>query len=114
MRRTLITGGVMAVLVLAILGSATPASAAGCGEGFDLLTVAATINSVDKRIFDAAEWQALQARMASADANGDGLLCSKHYKPNQGQDKQWIGPEDVGVTDYIICLFMDNNAKGRD
>ncbi len=46
--------------------------------------------------------------------NGDGLLCSMHFKPNQGQDKQWIGPEDVGVTDYIICLFMDNSAKGRD
>ena len=114
MRRTLITAGVMAVLVLAILGSATPSSAAGCGEGFDLLTVAATINNVDNRIFNDAEWQDLQARMASADVNGDGLLCSKHYKPNQGQDKQWIGPEDVGVTDYIICLFMDNNAKGRD
>jgi hypothetical protein len=109
-----ITVGVLAVLVLAILGAATPASAAGCGEGFDLLTVDATIDSVDRRIFDDTEWQDLQARMRSADANGDGLLCSKHFKPNQGQDKQWIGPEDVDVTDYIICLFMDNNAKGRD
>ena len=114
MRRTLITGGILAVLVLAILGSATPASASGCGEGFDLLTVDATINSVDRRIFDDAEWLDLQARMRSADANGDGLLCSKHYKPNLGQDKHWIGPEDGDVTDYIICLFMDNNAKGRD
>jgi hypothetical protein len=114
MRRILITGGTLAVLVLAILGSPTPASAAGCGEGFDLLTVAATINNVDHRIFSAAEWQEVQARIASADENGDGLLCSKHYKPNQGRDKQLIGPEDVGVTDYIICLFMDNNAKGRD
>lgn len=114
MRRILITGGTLAVLVLAILGSATPASAAGCGEGFDLLTVADTINNVDHRIFSAAEWQEVQSRIASADENGDGLLCSKHYKPNQGRDKQLIGPEDVGVTDYIICLFMDNNAKGRD
>ena len=114
MRRTLITGGILAVLVLAFFGSATPASAAGCGEGFDLLTVAAAVASVDHRIYDAAEWQALQIRMASADENGDGLLCIKHYKPNQGQDKHWIGPEDVGVTDYIICLFMDNMAKGRD
>ena len=114
MRRTLITGGVLAVLALAILGSATPASAAGCGEGFDLLTVAATINNVDHRIFNATEWQDVQARIASADENGDGLLCSKHYKPNQGRDKHLIGPEDVGVTDYVICLFMDNNANGRD
>jgi hypothetical protein len=114
MRRTLITGGVLAVLALAILAFATPASAAGCGEGFDLLTVDVTISRVDHRIFDDAEWQALQLRIASADANGDGLLCSKHYKPNQGQDKHWIGPEDVGVTDYIICLFTDNKAEGRD
>jgi hypothetical protein len=113
MRRTLITGGVLAVLALSILGSATPASAAGCGEGFDLLTVAATINNVDHRIYDTAEWQDLQARIASADENGDGWLCSKHYKPNQGQDKHWIGPEDVGITDYIICLITDNKAKGR-
>ena len=114
MRRTLITGGVLTVLVLAVLCSATPASAAGCGEGFDLLSVAATINNVDHRIFNAAEWQDVQARIASADENGDGLLCSKHFKPNEGRDKQLIGPEDVGVTDYVICLFMDNNAKGRD
>ena len=114
MGRTLITSGVLAVLALAILGSATPASAAGCGEGFDLLTVAATINNVDHRIYDDAEWQDLQARIASADENGDGLLCSKHYKPNQGQDKHWIGPDDVGVTDYIICLIADNKAKGQD
>ena len=114
MRRTLITGGVLAVLVLAILASATPASAAGCGEGFDLLTVSATINSVDHRIFNAAEWQDVQARIASADVNGDGLLCSMHFKPNQGQDKQWIGPEDGDITDYIICLITDNKAKGRD
>ena len=113
MRRTLITGGVLAVLVLAIIGSPAPASAAGCGEGFDLLTVAATINNVDHRIYDDAEWQALQARIASADANGDGLLCSKHFKPNQGQDKHWIGPEDGDVTNYIICLFSDNKAEGR-
>ena len=114
MRRIVITGGILSALVLAILGSATPASAAGCGEGFDLLTVEATIDSVDRRIFNDAEWLDLQVRMRSADANGDGLLCSKHFKPNQGQDKQWIGPEDVGVTDYIICLFMDNSAEGRD
>jgi hypothetical protein len=41
------------------------------------------------------------------------LLCSKHYKPNQGQDKQWIGPEDVDVTNYIICLITDNKAKAE-
>ena len=117
MRPTLITGGILAVLVLALLGSPTPASAApvaGCGEGFELLSVDVTVNSVDYRIYDAAERQALEARIRSADENGDGFLCSKHYKPNQGQDKHWIGPEDVGVTNYIICLFMDNMARGRD
>ena len=114
MRRTLITGGVLVVLALAMLGSAKPASAAGCGEGFDLRTVAATINHVDHRIYDDAEWQALQARIVSADENGDGMLCSKHYKPNQGQDKHWIGPEDGDIANYVICLISDNKAEGRD
>ena len=115
MRRLLMTLGFIAVgVLLAVPASATPAPEAGCGADFDLLTVADTINNVDRRIFDDAEWAALQLVMASADLNGDGWLCSKHYKPNQGRDKHLIGPEDVGVTDYVICLFMDNNARGRD
>jgi len=115
MRRLLITVGFVTIGVfLAVPASAAPAPVAGCGAGFDLLTVAETINNVDRRIFDDAEWADLQVRMASADLNGDGWLCSKHFKPNQGRDKKLIGPEDVDVTDYIICLFMDNNARGRD
>ena len=114
MRRILITVAFVTFWVLPALVSAAPEPVAGCGEGFDLLTVAATIANVDHRIFDKDEWAALQLVMASADLNGDGYLCSKHYQPNQGRDKKLIGPEDVGVTDYIICLFMDNNARGRD
>jgi hypothetical protein len=34
---------------------------AGCGADFDLLTVADTINNVDRRIFDDAEWAAAPA-----------------------------------------------------
>ena len=115
MRRLSIAVGFVTVgLLLAVPASATAAPVAGCGEGFDLLTVADTINNVDRRIFDDAEWAAIQALMAGADLNGDGWLCSKHYKPNQGRDKKLIGPEDGNITDYIICLFMDNNARGRD
>ena len=115
MRRLLIAVGFVTVgLLLAVPASATAAPAAGCGEGFDLLTIADTIKNVDTRIFDAAEWAAIQLVMAGADLNGDGYLCSKHFKPNQGRDKKLIGPEDGDISGYIICLFMDNNARGRD
>ena len=105
---------VVLLVALAALASAGPAwAAAGCGAGFDLLSVEGTIDRIDERIYDATEWAEIEAIWASLDANGDGLLCSKQFKPNQGQDKFWVGPEDGLVTDYVITLGMDNEARGR-
>lgn len=104
---------VMLVALLA-LATAGPAWAAdGCGADFQLLSIEATIELIDDRIYDATEWVEIQAFVASFDANGDGLLCAKQFKPNQGQDKHWAGPEDGVVTDYVITLFLDNHARGR-
>jgi hypothetical protein len=100
--------------LLALLVSATPALAApGCGAGFQTLSVADTIARVDPRIYTAAEWAEISALIASVDANEDGVLCSKQFKPNRGQDKQWIGPEDEGVSDYVVTMIGDNKAVGQ-
>jgi hypothetical protein len=102
------------VAALALLVPATPALAApGCGQGWDLMSVAATIERVDERIYNAEEWAQIVSLVESVDKNGDDLLCSKQFKPNQGQDKHWIGPEDVGVSDYVVTGIKDNNAKGQ-
>ena len=47
------------------------------------------------------------------DANGDGLLCSKQFVTNQGRDKQWIGPEDGDISDYIVTQVTDNKSNGH-
>lgn len=100
--------------MLAALVPVTPVLAVpGCGAGLDTLSVAATIERVDERIYDAAEWLEIEALITSADANGDGVLCSKQFKPNRGQDKQWIGPEDGDISNYVITSILDNHAEGR-
>ena len=105
-------------LLLAALVSLVPAAPVlagpGCGADFDLLTVDETIARVDPRIYTPSELDDLAALIASLDAlgNDDGLLCSKQFKPNDGQDKQWIGPEDEGVADYVITMINDNHPKG--
>jgi len=105
---------VVPVAVLAALVMATPALAApGCGNGWDLMSVEDTIDRVDERIYDAAEWAEIVALIESVDANGDGWMCSKQFKPNQGQDKHWVGPEDVGVHDYVVTSILDNKANGQ-
>lgn len=99
---------------LALLVSATPALAEnGCGADWDLLSVDATIDRVDVRIYDETEWVAIEELVAAQDMNGDGLLCSKQFKPNRGQDKQWIGPEDGDISDYVVTTLMDNKVVGR-
>jgi hypothetical protein len=100
--------------VMALLVSATPALADnGCGAGFDLMSVDDTLARIDDRIYDADEWAALSELIAAQDMNGDGWLCSKQFEPNRGQDKQWIGPEDGDISDYVITLLMDNKSVGR-
>jgi hypothetical protein len=110
MRRILVSIAVLAALLLA-----SPVAAAdnGCGAGFDLKTVDETIARVDPRIYTPDELADLAELITAEDGNGDGLLCSKQYAPNRGQDKQWIGPEDTDVSDYVITLILDNKAVGR-
>ena len=105
----------LVVMVVASAGvvTATPAWAAGCSAAYDLLPIEATLDRVDQRIYDTAEWVMIQDLVASLDANGDKLLCSKQLKPNQGRDKQWVGPEDGPVTDYIVTAVYDNKVQGR-
>ena len=103
----------VAIAVLAALVPATPVMAAGCGADWDLLSIQATLDRVDERIYNATEWVEIEELVTGVDANGDGLVCSKQFKPNQGQDKHWVGPEDVGVTDYVVTAILDNKAQGR-
>ena len=99
----------VALAVLVALVSATPVLAVpGCGAAYDLLSVAATTARVDPRIYTPAEWTEIEALIASVDANEDGLLCSKQFGTNQGRDKQWIGPEDGDISDYVVTAIMDN------
>jgi hypothetical protein len=104
----------LAFAVLVALVPATPALAApGCGEGWDLLSVSAKIDRVDERIYNAEELAEIAALVASFDKNGDDLMCSKQFKPNQGQDKHWIGPEDGDISDYVVTGIKDNTSKGH-
>ena len=110
----------VALALMAVLISATPVLAVpGCGAAWDLRPVGSVadldsaIGIVDWRIYDEAEMAEIEALIASVDANGDGLLCTKQFKPNRGQDKQWIGPEDGSISDYVISTFLDNKVAGR-
>ena len=44
---------------------------------------------------------------ANGDRNGDGLVCIKQFKPNQGLDKHY------GVENAVVTLIGDNTAVGR-
>jgi hypothetical protein len=102
------------IAALATLVFSTPALAApGCGQGWELVDVATALDRVDERIYNAEEWVQIVALVESVDANGDDLLCINQFKPNRGQDKHWIGPEDVGVSDYVVTGILDNKAKGQ-
>ena len=109
MRRTMVATAFLASLMFSTPVLAVP----GCSAAYDLLSVAATTARVDDRIYDAAEWADIVALIASVDANGDGLLCSKQFGPNQGRDKQWIGPEDGDISDYIVTQLIDNKSQGH-
>jgi hypothetical protein len=104
----------VAIAVLSAFVYATPALASpGCGAAYDLLSIDDTIARVDDRIYTSAEFAEIEALVAAQDANGDGLLCSKQFVTNRGRDKQWIGPEDGDISDYVVTAVIDNKAMGR-
>jgi hypothetical protein len=94
--------------------AADPDPAAGCGKGLELGTIGKVVEEIDERIYTKDQMDGADEVIGAADSNGDGYLCWKHYKPNTGQDKHWI-PDDLSgeVSDYVITLFIDNNAKGQ-
>ena len=104
----------LVIAVLAALVPATPVLAVpGCSAAYDLGTIADTTARVDRRIYNDAEWAEIVALVASVDANGDGLLCSKQFVTNQGRDKQWIGPEDGDISNYVVTQLIDNKSNGH-
>src|SRR5688500_15828424 len=103
----------LAVALMASLVPATAVSAAGCGMGWELKTVAGALEAVDGRIYNATEWEQIVDLVTGVDTNGDDLLCINQFKPNRGQDKHWVGPEDVGVTDYVVTGILDNKVQSR-
>ena len=100
---------VVAPLTVAGTSSAAGTPSAGCPASKELLSIAHTLNKVDFTIYDAETEAAVRQLIADLDTNGnnDGFLCSKQFKPNQGQDKQW------GGTDYVITQISDNQPAGR-
>jgi hypothetical protein len=79
----------------------------GCPTSFNLDTVADAFAAIDQRIYDEKALDELYVILETLDGNGDGFLCWKHLKPNQGQDKQW------GADNYVITLLQDNGRSGR-
>ena len=104
----------VAIAVFAALVFATPVLAVpGCGAAYDLLSIEATIDRVDERIYTPTEFAEIEALVASVDENGDNLLCSKQFGTNQGRDKQWIGPEDGDISNYVVTQIIDNKSNGH-
>ncbi|NNF55152.1 MAG: hypothetical protein HKN03_12010 [Acidimicrobiales bacterium] len=101
---SVVATGVMAAPAIA---SAEDGPIAGCGKGWQLLTVSEANASIDWRIYTTDERAAVEIVVAGQDQNLDNHLCVKQYKPNQGQDKHW------GAPDYIITAAMDNVARGQ-
>lgn len=97
--------------VSALAGS-TAASAlepvAGCGEGYELLTVEATLATIDQRPYrDAGTWGLVETAIRSYDMNGDDHLCSKVLPSNFGQDKK------SGYDGHWSTNISENRAAGR-
>lgn len=93
-----------AILLTPVTALAVDSPEAGCAASRDLLTIEGTLARIDYRIYDPAEVEDVEALVGALDANGDGYLCSKQFKPNKGQDKQW------GADDYVITQIGDNQT----
>ncbi len=99
-----------ATLTMPATSWAAEGPVAGCPAGKVLLPVEDTLNRVDYSIYSPADAAAVRILLADLDVNGnhDGYLCSKQFKPNQGQDKHW------GGIDYVITQIGDNGHRLRD
>lgn len=81
---------------------------AGCGAGYELLPIAATLDKIDDRPYLAAgTWGQVVAGVTSFDVNADGYLCSKTLPTNEGQDKK------SGFQGHWSTNVSENRAAGR-
>jgi hypothetical protein len=81
---------------------------AGCPVASNLSSTGSAIEQVDRSIYTDQEWNEVWVPLLqSVDANSDGYVCWKQFKPNRGQDKQW------GAEDYVVTAFNDNIPSGR-
>ena len=104
----------MVVLTVAISAFASGGAVAaldpvaGCGAGYELLPIAATLDKIDDRPYLAAgTWGEVVAGVTSFDVNADGYLCSKTLPTNQGQDKK------SGFQGHWSTGISENRAAGR-
>ena len=81
---------------------------AGCGAGYELLPIAATLDKIDDRPYLAAgTWGQVVAGVTSFDLNADGYLCSKTLPTNAGQDQK------SGFQGHWSTNVSENRAAGR-
>ena len=81
---------------------------AGCGAGYQLLPIAATLDRVDNRPYLAAgTWDQVMAGVTAFDVNADGYLCSKTSPTNNGQDNK------SGFEGHWSTGISENRAAGR-
>lgn len=99
---------VASTLIMPAAARAADASVPGCPASKARLSIQATLDRIDRRIYTDEEWTTLVVPLIEGvDTNGDGYLCSKQFAPNPGQDKQW------GALDYVITQISDNKPAGR-
>ncbi len=81
---------------------------AGCGAGYELLTIDATLDKIDDRPYLAAgTWGEVVTGVNSFDLNADNHLCSKKLPTNAGQDKK------SGFDGHWSTNVSENRAAGR-
>jgi len=109
MKRTLVM--IAGASVLASFLLATPAAAAepvaGCGKGLTLATVQEAIDAVDWSIYAPDQIPPIKAAIAGVDANTDGHVCVRQFKPSNGRDNHW------GGVNYVVTGISENNARGQ-
>jgi hypothetical protein len=99
------------IATVSVWGSSNAAasqSAAGCGGGYELLSVDETLARIDQRPYLAdGTWQQVTEAIALFDLNADGLLCSKRLPSNSGQDAK------SGFEGHWSTNIMENRAVGQ-
>ena len=103
-------GAMVAVAVTVGQWAASGASAqepvAGCGAGYELGTIAESVDAIDERAYTPEEWTGVVTAVTASDLNGDGYLCTKQLKSNPAALAKF------GFDRYLTNV-SDNRAAGR-